>query len=228
MLTTRRMATRYRNLSLLFAGLTLACFVLAFAGPWAGVLLLFVGVFLALPSWLHFQQRWISWRSGAKGEEEVVRVLESLRGCYVLHDIVLPGARGNIDHVVVAPSGVHVVETKNYTGTTRCTGGLWEVRRRKGRGRPYIKMGKDPGAQARRNAVMLRRHISANTALDPYVNAIVCFTSPQCELKVHSAAVPVVRPNELRDAILDQRSSRSLSPEEMTRIWHALSPSQRK
>jgi len=161
-------------------------------------------------------------RSGAEGEEQVAAVLASLPGCYVLHDIMLPGAQGNIDHVVIAPSGVSVIETKNWTGTFRCTGSLWEVRRRKGWEEPYIKIKGNPTAQVRGNAAMLRRHISARTALDLYVNAIVCFTNPQCELEVYSTTVRLVRLDGLRDAVLNQRSSRGLSPEEMTRIWHTL------
>jgi len=161
-------------------------------------------------------------RSGAEGEEQVAAVLASLPGCYVLHDIMLPGARGNIDHVVIAPSGVTVIETKNWTGTFRCTGSLWEMRRRKGWGDPYIKIKGNPTAQVRGNAAMLRRYISARTGLNLYVNAIVCFTNPQCELEVYSTTVRLVRLDGLRDAILDQRSSRGLLLEEMTQVWHAL------
>ncbi|WP_456273107.1 NERD domain-containing protein [Bacillus sp. AK031] len=38
---------------------------------------------------------------------------------YILHDILLPGQNGNttqIDHVVVSPYGIFVIETKNYKG----------------------------------------------------------------------------------------------------------------
>lgn len=149
-------------------------------------------------------------------------MLASLPGCYVLHDIMLPGARGNIDHVVIARSGVAVIETKNWRGTFRCTDRLWEVKSRGERGNPYIKTKGNPTAQVRGNAAMLRRHISARTELDLYVNAIVCFTNPQCELEVYSTTVRLVRLDGLRDAILTQPSSRGLSLEEMSRVWHAL------
>jgi hypothetical protein len=216
------MAMRYRNLSLLFAGLALACFVFASVGSWASELLLYGGAFLALPSCVYFLRRSGSWSAGAKGEEEVARALESLRGCHVLHDIMLPGGWGNIDHFVAASNGVFVIETKNYTGAIRCTGGLWEVRRHKGRGRPYIKMRGNPSAQARRNAAMLSRHISARTDLDLYVNAIVCFPNPQCELKVYSTTIPVVRLDGLRNAILGHSSTRTLSNEDAIRIRNEL------
>jgi hypothetical protein len=34
----------------------------------------------------------------------------------VLHDRRIPGSRANIDHIVIAPSGVWVVDTKRYRG----------------------------------------------------------------------------------------------------------------
>ena len=37
-------------------------------------------------------------------------------GAIVLHDRRLPGSRANIDHLAVAPSGVHVIDAKRYKG----------------------------------------------------------------------------------------------------------------
>src|SRR6266571_1114104 len=34
----------------------------------------------------------------------------------VLHDRRIPGSRANIDHIVVAPWGVFVIDAKNYKG----------------------------------------------------------------------------------------------------------------
>jgi len=72
-----------------------------------------------------------SWAKGARGEREVGARLDRLsaRGCVVLHDRRIPGRRANIDHVVVAPSGVWVIDAKRYTGriTTRDVGG-WFTR----------------------------------------------------------------------------------------------------
>ncbi len=36
---------------------------------------------------------------------------------YVLHDRSVPGTRANLDHLVVVPSGVWVVDTKHYRGS---------------------------------------------------------------------------------------------------------------
>jgi hypothetical protein len=53
---------------------------------------------------------------GATGEEHVGAILDALapQGWRVLHDV--DTGRGNIDHVVVGPTGVFTVETKSYGG----------------------------------------------------------------------------------------------------------------
>lgn len=59
-----------------------------------------------------------AWARGADGERRLGARLDGLtdRGCVVLHDRRIPGAKANIDHLVVAPSGVWVVDAKRYTG----------------------------------------------------------------------------------------------------------------
>ncbi len=59
-----------------------------------------------------------AWREGAAGEERVARRLEErLEGqAVLLHDRRVPGTRGNIDHLVIAASGVWIVDAKRYKG----------------------------------------------------------------------------------------------------------------
>ncbi len=54
-------------------------------------------------------------KQGRDGEKVVGQYLELLReqGVKVFHDV--PGDNFNLDHVLVAPSGVYVVETKTYS-----------------------------------------------------------------------------------------------------------------
>jgi len=58
-----------------------------------------------------------AWRTGAEGEERVAEVLADVAGIEVLHDRHWPGTRSaNIDHIVVGPSGVFVIDAKKYQG----------------------------------------------------------------------------------------------------------------
>jgi hypothetical protein len=60
----------------------------------------------------------MAWRRGAAGERRTARLLAPLerRGWAVLHDLAIPGTQANIDHLVIGPGGVVVIDTKQYWG----------------------------------------------------------------------------------------------------------------
>lgn len=59
-----------------------------------------------------------AWAQGAAGEERVAKVLVDRLGdrAVLLHDRKVPGTKGNIDHLVVAATGVWIVDAKQYRG----------------------------------------------------------------------------------------------------------------
>ena len=59
-----------------------------------------------------------NWAKGAAGEETAGRALDGFReeGFAVLHDRRIPGSRANIDHLVISPAGIFIVDPKNYAG----------------------------------------------------------------------------------------------------------------
>jgi hypothetical protein len=73
-----------------------------------------------------------SWDAGAAGERIVADRLSLLipHGWFLLHDVHWPGRpKANLDHVLVGPGGVVVVDAKNWTGEVRVSGGvLWQGR----------------------------------------------------------------------------------------------------
>lgn len=75
-----------------------------------------------------------AWEQGAAGERILGDRLDQLGhdGAIVLHDRRSPRSRANIDHLVVAGSGVYVVDAKHYRGRirTRDVGGLFRSERR--------------------------------------------------------------------------------------------------
>ena len=60
---------------------------------------------------------------GKIGEMAVARELSRLPSdlCFVFNDVLIPTESGTtqIDHVVVAPQGIFVIETKNYKGAVQ-------------------------------------------------------------------------------------------------------------
>jgi hypothetical protein len=74
----------------------------------------------------------IAWRRGAAGERRTARLLGPLEqlGWVLLHDLAVPGSRANIDHLVIGPGGVFVVDSKQYRGRLQLdpAGWLWHGR----------------------------------------------------------------------------------------------------
>ena len=63
-----------------------------------------------------------SWSKGAVGEEKFGAALAAMSdtGLLVLHDRRIPGSKANIDHLVVTPAGVWVVDAKRMKGLIEC------------------------------------------------------------------------------------------------------------
>jgi Nuclease-related domain len=73
-----------------------------------------------------------AWRRGAAGERRTARLLVPLerRGWAVLHDLAIPGTQANMDHLVIGPGGVLVIDSKRYRGRLRLDryGMVWHGR----------------------------------------------------------------------------------------------------
>jgi hypothetical protein len=70
-----------------------------------------------------------SWGKGSQGESRLAAFVAREVGDAVIaiHDRMIPGTRGNIDHIFVASTGVWVVDAKAYRGKVdrREVGPIW-------------------------------------------------------------------------------------------------------
>jgi hypothetical protein len=88
--------------------------------PWAGLLGLAVA---ALVGWrLRFRpsEQARTWQRGAHGERRTARLLDRLTrdGYVVFHDLAVPGnTSANADHLAIGPTGVFVIDSKQWTGS---------------------------------------------------------------------------------------------------------------
>jgi hypothetical protein len=107
---------------------------------------------------------------GERGEIYVAELLDELRafGYRVIPDITRDGF--NIDHVVVGPAGVFVVETKYRSGY-----GAIEFRDGEGLFVGGRKEENDPLAQARGNAAEINRMIKEDCGIYRWVTPLVVF-----------------------------------------------------
>jgi hypothetical protein len=89
--------------------------------PWAGLVGLAVAALVAWRLRFRPSEQVTAWRRGAAGERRTARLLDGLTrdGYVVFHDLALPGSPANIDHLVIGPSGVFVIDSKQWTGSVR-------------------------------------------------------------------------------------------------------------
>jgi hypothetical protein len=75
----------------------------------------------------HAERAAETWGAGAEGEQRTARRLSELtpRGWFLLHDVHWPGRPlANLDHVLVGPGGVVVVDAKNWIGNVEVRAGV--------------------------------------------------------------------------------------------------------
>lgn len=88
------------------------------------------------------------WERGAEGERRTADALAALpaESWTVFHDLRWPGRRfANVDHVVVGPSGVFVIDSKNWSGSITVSS---NVLRQNGRAREEAVVGATESALA--------------------------------------------------------------------------------
>jgi hypothetical protein len=60
-----------------------------------------------------------TWQRGAHGERQTARLLDRLTrdGYVVFHDLAVPDSPANVDHLVIGPTGVFVIDSKQWSGS---------------------------------------------------------------------------------------------------------------
>jgi len=108
------------------------------------------------------------WRTGADGERRTARALRPLlhEGWVVLNDI--PRRFGNIDHVLIGPPGVFLLETKNLSGSVSVANDMVDVRWLEDPDDGYVN--DTIGRRARAAAAELSRALGPR---GPWVQAVV-------------------------------------------------------
>ena len=86
--------------------------------PWAGLAGLTVAVLVGWRLRFRPSTQARAWRRGAAGERHTARLLDRLGrdGYVVFHDLAMPDSPANLDHLVVGPSGVFVIDSKQWAG----------------------------------------------------------------------------------------------------------------
>jgi hypothetical protein len=152
-----------------------------------------LGLVLAFRHFTAAYDKWESWFLGKRGELAVTRALSALPDDYVLlNDLMLPNGRGNIDHFLIGPKGLFVIETKNYSADVQCDGDRWFLNG---------KLTKSLSSQAKGSAMTLRRHLQGlfaeHRARLPFIEPILVFVKHRHRLELNQPTVSVLRLEEL-------------------------------
>ncbi len=154
---------------------------------------------------------------GAVGESRVAQLLARFPDdWFIFNDMVVRGAQ--IDHIVVAPTGVYTIETKNYKGTIYGNA-------EKQKWSQVIDHHKttfyNPVKQGIGHSVALSKFLEESDFKKVWVDTIVVFTEPSVKLKVFSSKVPVLYLSDLRDFLNQQKQV--TSPEYCSKIADCVS-----
>lgn len=161
-----------------------------------------------------------AWAQGAQGEAMLASHLLRTLGprTVLLHDRRIPGSKANIDHVVVAASGIWVVDAKNYKGRIeqRDVGGWLQTDTRL-----YVN-GRDQSRLLEGLAKQVNAVLEAIEDADIEVTAALCFVNSEWGLLARPfrlGGTLVTWPRKLSEAIAGPGP---LSPGEVDRIGEKL------
>lgn len=157
----------------------------------------------------------IKWEKGDEGEKTVGKILATLSDDYeVINDIST--ATGNLDHVVVGPTGVFVLDAKNWRGVVQADGKgeLLLNGKRTDKADIRIFVGRIMGVKEK------VRTLAAGA--DPYFQGLFVFTAARVEAaRGKTGRVNCLREDQLRDYIVENEFGKPLEPDEVQRVAQA-------
>lgn len=164
-----------------------------------------------------YLHRYRIYSGGLRGERQVAKFLASSLSddYYLLNGVYLRNGGGDIDHIVLAPGGVFVLETKNWSGSITCNGDEW--RRSGGKHNSSA----SPSRQVKRNSARIKQIIDSSPALRPlgvWVEGIVVFTNKHATIHTNAPTVPVLRLPQLPNRITSFGGPRRYSREQLEAI----------
>jgi len=137
-------------------------------------------------------------RAGVRTTRRMIALIIPIRKAYCLYSFLRAlGNKENVDHVVLGPTGIFAIETKDYRGKITCKGSYWAVPF------PY---GRSSSGQAKGNAYWVKKTIDGSGVSETlkvalYVKPIAVFSNPDVELITIDPEVDVVKLDELAESI---------------------------
>jgi hypothetical protein len=156
----------------------------------------------------------LAWRKGVVGEAIVGATLAELPDDFVVVNDIST-RHGNIDHVVIGPTGVYLIDAKNWRGTVRSNGdGELELNG---------KVPAKPAVKSLLNGVMdFQSKLKAFTAADHFVRGLLVFPNAYVQANFGSTRqIHCLRTERLTEYLQDERFSRKLRSSEIDQFTFA-------
>ena len=169
-----------------------------------------------LTTFYYYLHKYRIYKSGWAGEKQVVKLLGSKLSddYFLLNDLYLRNGGGDIDHIVLGPNGVFVLETKNWSGRITCNGDEWMRI-----GRPNFNS--SPSRQVKRNTAQIKHIIDSSPTfrtIGILVEGIVVFTNNHVHLNLNNPTVLIVRLPQLPSHLTTNVNLNSYSRQQLEDI----------
>jgi len=156
----------------------------------------------------------VNWQRGADGEDLVARELGKFPEEFkVINDLTTPF--GNLDHVVVGPTGVFLLDAKNWRGVVSADGHGELLCNDKPLDKPYVR-------QFVGRVMGIKDKVKTLVDLDPYFQPVFVFTSARVNANWGTTkSVHCIRDEQLIDYIVGSKFGKKLKPEDVDKIGQA-------
>ncbi len=123
-----------------------------------------------------FKSRGMQFYRGNTGEKEVHRILAELPDDYIVfEDVEIGTKKGNIDFVVLAPTGLFLLEVKSHSGNVDYDGYALTLRGKRFRDKNFFR-------QVHGQIWALKRYLQ-QAGPAPYIRAAIVFSSPYASMR---------------------------------------------
>lgn len=176
---------------------------------------------IILASWLFVAKKLksverdrINFRKGLMGEAVIGYILEGFPDDFrVIHDLSTPF--GNIDHVIIGPTGAYVIDAKNWKGVIAADGNGELLLNGKPTQKTEVK-------NLTRRIMSIKEKIKVLSSLDPYVQGIFAFPSAYIEAKWGTTGyIHCVKDEQLYDYIVENKKSKKLDTKKIDALSQA-------
>lgn len=215
---------RERMLLTLFVGMGVFCLVMGYLTAKQNLLWTLVALGVSYLAFRRFDRLFNeqmraakSEDHGASGEREVARVLEALPDTFtVVNDLDFADSYGNIDLLVIGPTGIFAVDVKNWRGTVSTDGKGELLLNGRATDKPQVR-----AFTAR--TMDLKDRLRALTKLDPYIQCVFVFPRTHIEAKWGTTgSVHCIHAEQLTEYVSNGRCGKSLASAEIPRVISAV------